>query len=119
MSTAFVGTYYNKSQIVLWDVKTGAEVRRMKPACFAMKELRFSATGLLASQAQDLAHVWDPTTGRLLATLDRMNGQLHSVAFTPDGSGLALTWGDGRAGLWDAKQGRLLQVADSLGTGVT
>jgi WD40 repeat protein len=119
IATASTGTYYHKSQIVLWDAKTGAEVRRLRPAWFETKELRFAPNGLLASRTGDRVYVWDPAAGKLLATLDRMSDGVHSFAFTPDGSALASTWGRGRASLWHPTEGRLLQYGDSLGTGVS
>ena len=45
--------------------------------------------------------VWEARSGRLLATLEGLGGEVLDAAFGPDGELLATTCADGRVRLWD------------------
>lgn len=98
-------------------------------------ELRHTLTGLGLSVAvspngQVLAapgwnkdtqiHLWDIATGASLANLHAHNGQIHGLAFSPDGNFLVAGANDGAVVLWRvadwtiARRGNVPYGADSV-----
>jgi dipeptidyl aminopeptidase/acylaminoacyl peptidase len=86
------------SVIILWDVKTGREVRRLRGHTAKIHSLAFSADGrFIASVAggghsysgwrdadEHTVRIWDAATGEELARTELENSA-QSVVFTPDG----------------------------------
>jgi WD40 repeat protein len=59
------------------------------------------------------AKVWDPSNGKLIASLDGHQGRISSVAFNPnDGKYILTTSSDKTAKVWEAATGRLLASLD-------
>jgi len=78
----------------------------------------FSPTGrtLAVANGTDRASLWDPATGRRLATLSAPNESPARLAFSPDGKTLAIGGGGGGAYLWDLATGRHRQITvDRIG----
>jgi WD40 repeat protein/DNA-binding SARP family transcriptional activator len=65
-----------------------------------------------ATETEDVAFVWDATTGRRVLTLSGHRGSLWEVHFSPDGSRLATASADGTAAIWDAGTGERLFVLE-------
>ncbi len=82
----------------LWDVKTGAEVRRLRGHDSDIRGLAWSADGrrVASCGADKTARVWDVASGTELARALGHTRAVRAVAFAPDGKLLA-TGGDDRA----------------------
>ena len=110
------GDFRYKRSIILWDLSTGKELRRLGRRAVG-GHMAFSPDGkLLASGGCEDAtvHVWNVQTGEELQVLVRhhqvdMNGRSDGyaggVAFSPDGKTLATTGGDSMIRLWDVASG--------------
>jgi WD40 repeat protein len=104
------------NSIWLWDLASGELLREFGAAGgypFA-GEVAFSPDGTLlvvASHGQQEVQIWDPTSGKLLHTLE---GGGSTVAFSPDGrllaSGDLYIDGENTVHLWDTCTGQQLQV---------
>jgi WD40 repeat protein len=55
-------------------------------------------------------YLWQLTRGTALAPLTNAPAPGHSVSFSPDGSRLAVGWGDGRVDLWDVRGRRWIRM---------
>ncbi|HUG68011.1 MAG TPA: protein kinase [Pirellulaceae bacterium] len=79
--------------VKLWDLASGTELRTLTGHTGPVNAVAFSSNGnLLASASHDgTVRLWDPVTGELKQTLDDgTHGAFYSVAFSPDGSDLAV-----------------------------
>ncbi len=94
--------------ILLWDLRTGAQRFRMTGHKGRINSLDFSPDGRrLASASWDgTAGLWDVATGKRLAILHGNLLGVNSVAFSPDGQRLAAGTGDGFIKLWDVADGQ-------------
>jgi WD40 repeat protein len=107
--TLALGT--NDGKVKLWDILAGQErVVLLSSHSSPVRSVAFSTDGkTLASASGAFAEtggtgevkLWDPATGREIATLDGHTGSVCSVAFSPDGQTLATGSFDGTAKLWD------------------
>ncbi len=70
----------------------------------------FSSDGkTLASGSADMVYLWDAETGEALGELENET-LIHDVAYSPDGSLLAVGCDDGNLRLWDVAQGEVLNI---------
>ncbi|MFV2070300.1 MAG: redoxin domain-containing protein, partial [Pirellulales bacterium] len=97
------------SVIILWDVKTGREIRRLRGHTAVINSIAFSPDGrFIASLAgggyfsdgwhdaeENTVRIWDVATGEELARAE-VGTAVRSVAFTPDGRHVVT--GGGRPG---------------------
>ncbi|MCA9199751.1 MAG: protein kinase [Planctomycetales bacterium] len=113
---AIVGDF---GEVLLFDPKSGRLLHRMPVVspgnCVAFCE----QSGLLATGHDDGAiRIWDTNSGRLRSSLTEYDGQIRSLAFSPDGRTLASVSSGGVARLWSVPAMRELGVAhrsDSAG----
>jgi WD40 repeat protein len=60
------------------------------------------------SKLEDCVRLWDPSDGRLRATIPSGAAQVRALAFSPDGALLVMAKADGGATLWGLAEGREL-----------
>jgi WD40 repeat protein/DNA-binding SARP family transcriptional activator len=100
--------------VVRWDWREGDVTPIIDtPANLALS----SPTGHLVATAGSLrtlvgsggpGEIWDPATGRRVATLAGNTGAVLDLAFSADGTRLAVSGQDGIVGIWDPTSGEQL-----------
>ena len=107
--------------ILLWDLETGEEIRRLKGHTAGVNDVTFSPDGTTAiSGGEDaVAILWDTATWSEITRLRGHSGAIRSVAFSPDGrrvvsGGLSSeqTNDPGELILWDLETGGELNCFD-------
>jgi RNA polymerase sigma factor (sigma-70 family) len=109
LAVAF-GTYAlhfeeSRGGVVLFEVDTGKEVRRLADARLPFEAVAFAPDGKVVAAAgghDGTLHLWDPATGRPLPDLGGHQGSVTSVEFLPDGRRVATTGVDETVRVWDA-----------------
>jgi WD40 repeat protein len=101
----------------LWDMETGAELRRFDGHRDGVTAVAFSPNGLfvLTGSADNTARLWDAASGQELRRFEDKKGIL-SMAFSPDGRYL-LTGSLNSMLLWDVDTGkelRQIKVEDAV-----
>jgi WD40 repeat protein len=110
----------------LWNAKTGTRIAALEENVFAKtwqigtprhRSLVTSATfspdsrNLVTTGTDDIALVWDATTGKTRLPPLRHSGWVMSAAFSPDGAKIATVDAQGHIGIWDAATGAATTVA--------
>jgi WD40 repeat protein len=74
--------------MILWDVETGAIIRRFQGHSDAVTAVAFSPDGqaVVSGSLDDTIIVWDATTGDPLRRFPGHQGNVWDVAFNPDGT---------------------------------
>jgi WD40 repeat protein len=100
--------------IVLWNSRTGQQVRRLVGHSQAVMSISFSPDGaLLASSGSDNEVIlWRVANGQRLRTLVGHSKSVISVAFSPNGRMLATGSQDYTVGLWDVASGREIRTLE-------
>jgi WD40 repeat protein len=120
-----------QGEIRLWDVARGEVIHTLPGPAKKANNLAFSPEGgVLASAGCGQVSpgtgscsgeilLWDTETGEKLSALGGHEGEVLSLAFSPDGETLASTGLDGTIILWDVpsfqKLGHLLPTGDDVG----
>jgi WD40 repeat protein len=89
------------SQLRMWDLTTGQEIRMLEwhPRSFA--HVGFGPNRELLASDYETVKVWDPATGRELHSLDTGEDEdVCSVALSPDGKQLATGYVHGEVRVW-------------------
>jgi WD40 repeat protein len=95
--------------LVIWDVATGAERRRLPGHEGRVTSLAFAPDGarLVSGSLDRTARLWDLATGNELRRFGQHEDSVRSVAFSPDSRLVAAACGDWEGvWLWDASTGR-------------
>jgi RNA polymerase sigma factor (sigma-70 family) len=102
----------------LWDVATGKEMRLFTPATgqgsqnTGVASVAFSRDGKRLAAGTGNASpnlvIWETATGKEVRRFRHVQRPLTSIAFTPDGQGLAASDVDGRIRLWSVADGKVI-----------
>jgi len=102
----------------LCDAATGKEVRKLEGHQQVISDrgitsgylnaLTFSPDGkvLASASCDNMARLWDMTTGKSLHVLEGHRGFVNAVAFFPDGTRVATGGEDGFIRIWDVATGK-------------
>jgi WD40 repeat protein len=105
--------------VKMWDPASGKELFSVQTFTeivpttsnlsidFSPDSARFATAGGLQPK------VWDARTGNLLLTLPAQDGDVYSIAFSPDGKHLVIGGQGGFASVWDAASGQ--KITDLTG----
>jgi WD40 repeat protein len=87
----------------IWDWRRAEVITRISGYA---ERLAFDPSGTrIAGTRYGQARIWDVQSGEVLATLASQPGDVLGIAFSPDGSRLATSTGDGTVHLFDAASG--------------
>jgi serine/threonine protein kinase len=104
----------------LWDINSGAEVRRFKGHASAITSVAFSPTGNYALTAlRGIINVWDPQSGRFIRKLPMKRRLVLSAVFSPDGQHIVSGSEDRVLRLWDVASGKRLVRFTGHGGSIT
>ena len=109
------------TEINLWDVATGKQVRRISgPDVESTNHIAFSPDGkfLAGSNRNTDVILWEAATGREVRRF-RCWPVSRATAFSPDGRTLAVAHNEGTITLWDVATGRLLPASADPIVGVS
>lgn len=92
---------YQGSEIPIFDLSTWNLVRKLEGDKY-IRKIAFSPDGnLLVTSNENGAKFWDVSTGKLLRTIEELRSWLWF--FSPDGTLLVSTVGDGRVQVWGVR----------------
>ena len=98
----------------LWDLETGAEIRRFEGHKRGVTSVAFAPDGatLLTASDDETARLWDLETGAEIRRFEGHKSGVTSVAFAPDGTTLLTGSDDRTARLWDTETGAEIRRFD-------
>jgi len=110
-----VATAGSGSDVVIWDLESGKRLTTLEGHSAVVLGLAFERGGeRLATISPDTTiRIWDVHSGRARVVIEAMV-PAFGVAFSPDGKLVASTDGTGRASVWDAERGLLLNRLGSM-----
>jgi WD40 repeat protein len=88
--------------VVLWDLATGKEVRRLATQ-YRPAQVRFSSDGMLLAAADpEEVYLWRVTSGELRFR-DKLGGshEIHALGYNPRGDALTVFFNRGKMRSWD------------------
>ena len=103
----------SSNEIRLWNANTGRQENVLARRASWTYPLAFSPDGkiLASGDWEGGIQLWDPSTGRLMKTLEETNwGFIYALVFSPDGTILAASGSGTTILLWDVGTGRQLST---------
>ena len=96
----------------LWDVETGACLRKFEGHDQSVETVCMSADGTLAvsGSMDNTIRLWDVATGRCLRVLKGHTGSVYAVRISDDARAVVSGAVDGTVRLWDVATGRCLRT---------
>jgi len=118
--TAPVAAIAADRNIILWDFRTGAVVRKWQAHAGAVTAVQFAEDGKLLLTGGDDAQVklWNPTDGKLLVNLTGHAAGIRGVTAKPGGRWVLSASADGTVKLWDAAAAKDVASFSKHGKGV-
>jgi WD40 repeat protein/serine/threonine protein kinase len=114
------------STIIVWDARTGDELRRFETGQQKVQCIAISPDGRrIASGGENLDNysgevkIWDAETGREIVTLKGRVASIAAVAFSADGTRIASGSADNTVRIWNAATGLELLTLDGHEGAVT
>ncbi|MFN2279815.1 MAG: WD40 repeat domain-containing protein, partial [Candidatus Promineifilaceae bacterium] len=130
--TALIGSGYRFAQkvepghIILWDVNTGEEIRRLEGQPYVVFDVEFSSDGKRAVSSGNgpIVILWDVESGQEIRRFEDLFVDVNSggesfwdVAISPDGRTILAPYSKGPIIQWDAETGELIKQFEGHGTG--
>jgi serine/threonine-protein kinase len=104
----------------LWDINSGAEVRRFAGHASIITSVAFSPTGSHAlSATRGLINIWDPRSGRFIRKLPMKRRLVLAAVFSPNGQHILSGSEDRVLRLWDVMSGKRVVRFTGHGGSVT
>jgi WD40 repeat protein len=117
LALALQGISNDSARVVFWDVATGAEQRQFpveKDGAPFRWMMELSPDGKTLAVGCSNVSLFEAATGKVRHTLSLgAKASATALAFTADGTLLALAGEDGRLGLWDVRTGRRLLALET------
>jgi WD40 repeat protein len=111
--------------IRFWDIQTQRMTMKITTNS-VVRHLAFNPSGetlasgsILADVLKDGVKLWDVKTAKLAMTLTDQPESIWSLAFSPDGSSLAVGYGKGLIRVWELKTGKVVQTLKGHTAAVT
>ena len=103
------------SNIILWDVASGRELRAFSGHTEKVTSVAFSPDGtmVVSASSDNTVKLWAVASGQLLNTLDKNLKLARFVAFSPDGK-MIISGGASKIKLWLVKDGKELFTLSGL-----
>ncbi|MEM9018400.1 MAG: WD40 repeat domain-containing protein, partial [Verrucomicrobiota bacterium] len=103
-----------KGEAILWDLKSGKEVRRFGGETHRdiLFDAEFSPDGqYLATAGYDrVIRLWSVGSGKFVRSFPSHNGAVYDLAFSPDGKVLGSASGDSTCKIWQVESGDRLDT---------
>ena len=98
------------SNIILWDVETGREVKTLIGHTHLVNSLVYSIDGrtIISGSWDGTIKFWDAKTGTELNTLMGHSSRVYCLAISPDGRTLASGSADSTIKIWNIETGRVI-----------
>ncbi len=102
----------NNYCIILWNVTTGREVRRLTGHTQSIHGLAFSPDGkqLISGGQDNVIRIWNPETGRETYSWPGVGKRIGTVRFSPDGKMVAAVCYEAGVQLWEVPTGKPLRL---------
>ncbi len=109
------GTEGAPGLVILWDVATGAEIRRFEGHDGAVNSVAFSPDekSIVSASGDNTLIVWDVATATKIHRLQGDTASVQVALFSPDGTTIASASYDGSIRLWDAATGQQVRQLDN------
>ncbi len=100
--------------LILWDARTGSELRIMQGHKDKVTACAFSPDGasIVSASEDHTLIIWNARTGKPSRELNGHSDKVTGCAFSPDGSRVVSSSTDGYLMIWDARKGKLLQLSE-------
>jgi WD40 repeat protein/serine/threonine protein kinase len=101
--------------VIIWDVETGAEIRRLEGHEDWVWDVAYSPDGgrILSASQDGTLILWDAETGELLRYFEGHAEPVRSVAFSSDGTQAISGSTDNTLILWDVETGEIIRQIEN------